>query len=555
MFLAVVGCCICGIVHAANLPGSIDAGRVEKTLPNMVIPRVSSPIHKTIIAPTIEPPAASKRIVITLRQVDIVGMSVFSTRDIDDIIGPFLNHAITLDSAWILAGQLTERYRNQGYFLTRVTVPQQELADGVLKLQVIEGYIGEVKWNDDKKPMPPVVATIVERLKHYKPLKSAQIESALLLINDVPEIAVRAVLQPLPADTENWGGVQLLLEPIATSKTKGLVRFDNSGSRFLGPNIAYGKVQNDWMPGQRTSLALMSSEPMDELRYVAFQHEMSVIPGGALQLYATHTQARPGDRLSIQNIVSQSNLLGAGFEYYAIRQRQQNLAFKATFESRETNSDILSTPLTRESIRVARANARYEFWDSWRGINGFSTTISHGIPVLGASSSGESHLSRAEATPDFTKMELLLSRTQTIGDSFTLAGKIQGQLASGPLYSAEEFGIGGADLGRAYDNSEITGDQGIGGSLELNYLGLPAWYGIQFAPYMYYDFGVAYNEDLDQLPKESATSAGGGMRFQSDTSLNLTTAIAFPLTHTIRDPLYSENTMSPRFTFGLSYGF
>jgi hemolysin activation/secretion protein len=44
---------------------------------------------------------------------------------------------------------------------------------------------------------------------------------------------------------------------------------------------------------------------------------------------------------------------------------------------------------------------------------------------------------------------------------------LKGQLNSSGLLSAEEFRAGGGNYGRAYDPSEISGDYGAAGYLEL----------------------------------------------------------------------------------------
>jgi hemolysin activation/secretion protein len=51
---------------------------------------------------------------------------------------------ITLDFPWTLADAITSKYRDQGYFLTRAYVPEQDIKGGVITIKIIEGYIGQV---------------------------------------------------------------------------------------------------------------------------------------------------------------------------------------------------------------------------------------------------------------------------------------------------------------------------------------------------------------------------------------------------------------------------
>ncbi len=70
---------------------------------------------------------------------------------------------------------------------------------------------------------------------------------------------------------------------------------------------------------------------------------------------------------------------------------------------------------------------------------------------------------RAFASASFTHLNLDLSHTQELGEGFQLWGKVQGQIADGPLVSSEQFSIGGLDTVRGYLESETLGDNGVVG--------------------------------------------------------------------------------------------
>ncbi len=95
----------------------------------------------------------------------------------------------------------------------------------------------------------------------------------------------------------------------------------------------------------------------------------------------------------------------------------------------------------------------YSAQDAWQGTNAFQLGLTQGIAGLGASKKGDLNLSRAQATPDFQKMTLSYTRQQGLLPDTVITGDLSGQLASVPLYSSEEFGVGGQRFGRAYDNS------------------------------------------------------------------------------------------------------
>ena len=535
-----------------SVPGAADAGRIDKREELQPPAALTSPAKTMKILPGENAPEQSKHVTLKLERVQVTGMTAFSDADIADITQPLIGHTITLDQVWVMAGQLTERYRNAGYFLSKVTVPQQDVKDGVVELHVIEGYIGDVKF-DDALATDRIVRQWIDRLKSYRPLKAQQLESVMLQLNDLPGIELHAVLEPI-ADATDPGAVRLLLEHKDAKSFSAQVSVDDYGSRFLGPFEMTTAAQAVIIPMEQTSVSLLSASPWDELHYGSVKQEIPVIPGGEVELYATHTTAQPGYTLKVDDINSASNLVGVAFDYKLLRQREENLTTRLAFESRETDSDIVGTPLTRDSIRVLRAGLTYETTDGWNGFNSLSGTLSQGLDILGASPAGQLNLSRAEATPDFTKFEASFNRIQALNASWGLVTSAAMQVASGPLYSSEEFGYGGQAFGRAYDDSEITGDHGVAATAELRYTGIDPWYGIKPVPYGFYDIGIVWNDDQDQDARASGSSGGAGVKVLSDLGISADFGVAFPLTRDIDNPL-TGNGRNPRYLMSLSYGF
>ena len=168
---------------------------------------------------------------------------------------------------------------------------------------------------------------------------------------------------------------------------------------------------------------------------------------------------------------------------------------------------------------------------------------------------GDLNLSRAQATPDFTKAELGLTRLQAITADWSLLASAAGQIASGPLYSVEEFGYGGQAFGRAFDSSEITGDHGLNGSLEVRYNGLKFSPSVTLQPYGFYDIGEVWNDDIGQVEHASGSSAGFGLRTSTDFGLTSNVGLAFPLTRSIATPIYGQGKNDPRIMLQIGKSF
>ena len=186
---------------------------------------------------------------------------MYTQAQLADIYTPLLGKDITLDKVYEMAEKLTERYRSAGYFLSVAYVPNQHLKDGSVKLQVVEGYVGEIDF-PATMDAHGVVQTYVDRLKAQRPITIDQLESFLLRLGNLPGYAVNGVLSPL---TEGAPGAVKLTLNAATTSGKGQIGFDNYSSRFLGPNELSASYSVSILPLQQTTLSGLTSIPTDKL--------------------------------------------------------------------------------------------------------------------------------------------------------------------------------------------------------------------------------------------------------------------------------------------------
>ncbi|MBN4669065.1 ShlB/FhaC/HecB family hemolysin secretion/activation protein, partial [Pandoraea nosoerga] len=96
----------------------------------------------------------------------------------------------------------------------------------------------------------------------------------------------------------------------------------------------------------------------------------------------------------------------------------------------------------------------------------FNAAITYNIRTL-SSPWDEFDAKRYKASPSFTHFNMDVSHTQELPEGFQLYGKVQGQMADGPLVSSEQFSLGGLDTVRGYLESEMLGDNGAVANIEL----------------------------------------------------------------------------------------
>jgi hemolysin activation/secretion protein len=231
-----------------------------------------------------------------------------------------------------------------------------------------------------------------------------------------------------------------------------------------------------------------------------------------------------------------------------VRSREQSLWAKAQIDARDTQIVIADGSVYRENTRVLRGSLSYTLV---KGATRSDVTleVSQGIDALDASQNGETNLSRGDGRPQFTKARVDATITHKLFANLDIAASGAGQWADGALVASEEFGVGGARFGRAYDYSEIVGDQGVAGAIELrwSWKKLNDWLSL-LQLYAFADAGRIWNNGT---PSDSLSSAGGGVRVGVAPGLSATVELAKPLS---RDVL-SQGDRDARVFVSLSAGW
>ena len=286
------------------------------------------------------------------------------------------------------------------------------------------------------------------------------------------------------------------------------------------------------------------------MRFLEITHdEILGSEGTRLILAYSISRSNPGSTLSPFMIESDNEKLVVLLTHPFIRSRSKNLSIRGQFDYISSESKILGTDLFSDRLRVLRVGGSYDFIDDFRGINLIDAEFSQGLDILNESQpntakNANANLSRLNGKTDFSKVNLQYSRLQYLSfitPGLNLLGSVVGQYAFSQLLSGEEFGVGGDEFGRAYDPSEITGDHGLSGKLELQwgqnvaYEDFEALTGYQF--FAFYDLGAVWQIDPDvkglAAHRQSASSVGAGVRFNLWDNVSGLVEVAKPLTRSV----------------------
>lgn len=159
------------------------------------------------------------------------GVSYKKTNDlISSLAKSYINEDITFSRLQDLALKMTKLYRENGFFLTRVIIPQQDFKDGNILLTVIPGTLDSIVINNNADISNDLIkAQIPERLKFNEVIRTDDIDRYALLLNEIPGTSSKLHLFP----GNNPGSTSVLLDIDETSRYRGAFIIDNYGNKTI----------------------------------------------------------------------------------------------------------------------------------------------------------------------------------------------------------------------------------------------------------------------------------------------------------------------------------
>jgi hemolysin activation/secretion protein len=484
-----------------------------------------------------------------LRHVAIAGAVAIPQERLATAYQPYIGKKVSQADLAAIASAISDAYRAEGFHLSRAIIPPQDIQGGGIRIQVIEGSIAEVTLKGDGAEQFGV-RTMLEAVLAEQPSRLATLERKLMQVNGRPGVQIE--------DTaiEEIGTASGRFRLILTVKTWHVftsVGIDNLGSSSVGPWQSYGTAAfNSYLaPGDSLVLNL-STTPGDprQLRFGRLSYEVPVGTDGArVGASGYYSEVWPGDwrRLFSDNIKTESFEVRSSIVPLQSQKSTLTLTAAAGFTN-VTENDVFGS-IYADRIRTASLTSDYRLQDSFGGTNYLTVNYRQGLDILGASHRGDDFLSRDGASGKFSALNFWFTRYQTLTDAWSLKLAGAGQAASGPLFTSQQFYLGGIAFGRGYGSAEISGDNGLAGSAELRFdqkTSLQYLRGYQL--YSFVDSGVAWNDGYRPSDGLSLTSAGAGVRFFLLDGLQADIGVAAPLTYRAPD----NSARSARVLFSLT---
>ena len=468
-----------------------------------------------------------------VKKIIIIGNTVFADSQLKTITSQYENRTVTNRQLQTLRYQLTRYYIDHGYINSGVMLPDQEISNGVVRLQAIEGKLSEITVSGNTWLR---TSYIKKRIKqHLAPvlnINKAQ-ENILLLQQDPLIDRINAALSP----GTKLGESRLNVAVVEAKPYQAGVIAANDRSPSLGHISGKVWVRHNNLTGFGDGLffSYTGMEGLDDF-YASYSVPVSAY-NTRLNFYHQNSNSDVvGIKLNNVSIKSHSTLYGIALSQPFYRTAKQTLSASLAFEYRRSKtffnnqpqSFALGVPDKGQNKGVSKI-AVLRFSQNWLDrdqtqVIAARSTFNFGINVLGAT-----HHSNGQ--PDGQFFSWLgqfqwVKRLPILNSQILFHANLQ--LANDTLLPLEKMSIGGRYSVRGYRENQYVRDNGTSASLEWRFpvfrLPIPglsksiADGRVQLATFA--DFGWAKNTEVKSPAPNTIWSWGLGILWDPSPKLH-----------------------------------
>ncbi|MBA2124945.1 ShlB/FhaC/HecB family hemolysin secretion/activation protein [Hyphomicrobium methylovorum] len=428
------------------------------------------------------------------------GDDLVPSQSVRALLKPYEGRRLSLAQIYEVADKITALYREAGYLVAKVYVPEQDARGGTLNLKLVPGRYGRVTVNNASLIRDHVIdGILVQQGVTEGPLiEKNGLERAMLLISDLSGAGMpRSVMGAGRAQ----GTSDFQFEVPEGRRFDGFVLEDNFGTPYTGRWRTMAGINANSLLGlgDRLSVFGMISENTDLMNgRVAYSVPIGY-DGLRAEAAVYRTDYALGDQFASLDAAGTVDGISGALFYPLLRSREDTIVVSAVYNYKRLNDLVLDMSTNYRKINEGTVSINRERVGELFGLP-LVTSSNLGLTIGNVEYPDAAQLAfnkaGADTAGDFQKISGGITLTLALAQKLSLVVDARGQKSlSGNLDSSEQFGLSGI-YGIRSLNEGLSGDSGWVITPELKYA-LPDIYAWHHAASVFIDVGGVALENGD----------------------------------------------------------
>ena len=403
---------------------------------------------------------------------NVEGNTLLKPAEIEAVVAGYVGREKDFSDIQRALEELEGVYRDRGYGVVQVLLPEQDITRGVVKFSVIEPRIGKIlvegnQFYDEAnvRRSLPVVRTGVTP-------NAVKIAQNLQLLTENQSKQTTLLLKAGATDSE----VDATIKVVDEKPYKFVFTADNSGSNDTGRFRTGVAVQHS---------NLFNLDHVGSFQYVTSPENPSKVAiygagyriplyaqNSSIDLFGGYSDVSSGTLQGLFNVSGSGTILGGRYNFHLPKVGEYEHRIAAGIDYRAFKNNVtlvgagtgLVPDITVHPVSLAYSGTLR------MPTSEIAFNLSYARNLLPGGNDGadsDFKASRAGAEADYRIWRATASYTSVFSEEWQFRAAVTGQYSDDALVSGEQFGFGGPDSVRGFSIREVANDKGYSGQFEV----------------------------------------------------------------------------------------
>ncbi|MBI3045788.1 MAG: ShlB/FhaC/HecB family hemolysin secretion/activation protein [Betaproteobacteria bacterium] len=462
-----------------------------------------------------------------ISRFDVQGNTLLKPEEIERAVAPYTGAGRDFADVQRALEALEQSYRDRGYSVVQVVLPEQDITRGVVQFRVVQPRVGRVSIEGNTRFDADNIRGSLPTIREGATPNSKEIARNLLLAGEHPVKQTNVLLRSGASEDQ----IDVRIKVADDKPWRVFLSADNTGTPETGDYRAGIGFQHANLFNRDHSLTaqfVTSPDRVDDVQIYGFGYRIPLYRwNAAFDLIAGYSDVNSGVVQGLFNVSGSGAIFGARFSYFLPKwgEVEQKLAIgldyrafknEVLFSGQAFVPDITIHPLSLTYSGLLRmAAAEFSYYGSVaRNIPGGNDGQEEDFR---GPKPGFPNGARAGADADYVLSRYGANYVRSFRNDWQMRAGFNAQHTGDALVSGEQFGAGGQDSVRAFRLREATNDKGYVGTLELytpDFGARLGWEGVRARVLAFFDIGQLRrnNAQPDEVARENLSSVGVGLR-------------------------------------------
>lgn len=404
-----------------------------------------------------------------VKTIRIKDNTLFDVVTLHNLVADAEGQSLTLAQLEKVVARITNFYQSHDYPLTQAIIPEQTITDSVVEVQILEAHFGDITLNNSSGVGSKLLLATLKPLQKGADIAQLKMYRSLLLLSDVPRVIVNAIL----SKGAEVGTADLKVTTTAAPPVSGNVSADGYGNSHTGQVRTSATLNVNSPFGQADMLSfggMTSGSGMNygRIGYEAVLNGQGTRAGGAYSALAYAL----GGSLAALKAHGTAQVESAFARQPLLRSRETNVNATVQYDRLKLSDRIdvsaIQTNRTLGNLTVSLAgDARDALMGD--GLTNWTVGWKNGRVNFANAAAKLADAGTAKTQGSFSKINVNVSRMQSLSAKGSMYFSLTGQWASTNLDASEKLVVGGPYSVRAYGGGALSGDLGYQVTAEYRY--------------------------------------------------------------------------------------